>query len=156
MDVKVIEIEDWQSFMMGDIEALGRIYSRHIDALYQYGMQFTSNKSQVKDSIQDVFHRLIDDRKKIGQARSVKAYLMACLRRKLLLALEAERKSVDLPIENHEAFQIKVDASAYFLNSSLTLDQKKILEHHYNALPVRQREMIIMRFFEDMPYEEIA
>ncbi|QDH79400.1 sigma-70 family RNA polymerase sigma factor [Echinicola soli] len=147
--------EAWSAFLDGDDEALGYIYAENIDRLYNYGRQFTRNKSLVKDTIQDVFCQLIDDRKKLRNARSVRAYLMACFRRRLIEALKQERRDVDAVLEE-EAFFISVDASSYFIDSNLSLDQKKILERYCNELPVRQREIIMMRFFENMPYEEIA
>ncbi|AGA78412.1 RNA polymerase sigma factor [Echinicola vietnamensis] len=147
--------EVWTAFLDGEDEALGYIYAENIDRLYNYGRQFTPQKSLVKDTIQDVFCQLIDDRKKLGKARSVRAYLMACLRRRLLEALKNERRNRDYEV-NDEAFFIAVDANSYFIDSNLSLDQKKVLEKYCNELPVRQREIIMMRFFENMPYEEIA
>ncbi|AWW31592.1 sigma-70 family RNA polymerase sigma factor [Echinicola strongylocentroti] len=156
MIAKTQDLEEvWSAFLDGDDEALGCIYAENIDRLYNYGRQFTRNKSLVKDAIQDVFCQLIDDRKKLGIAHSVKAYLMACLRRRLLGALKEERRDADAVLDE-EAFFISVDATSYFIDSNLSMDQKKILERYCNELPVRQREIIMMRFFENMPYEEIA
>ncbi|GGF18145.1 RNA polymerase sigma factor [Echinicola rosea] len=145
----------WSAFLEGDDEALGFIYAENIDRLYNYGRQFTRNKSLVKDTIQDVFCQLIDDRKKLRHAHSVKAYLMACFRRRLMGALKQERRDVDAVLDD-EAFFISVDATSYFIDSNLSMNQKKLLEQYCNELPVRQREIIMMRFFENMPYEEIA
>ncbi|WP_215223109.1 RNA polymerase sigma factor [Echinicola shivajiensis] len=146
----------WLAFLEGDDQALAEVYSNNIDRLYNYGRQFTRNKSLVKDAIQDIFFQLIDDRDKLSPAKSVRAYLFACLRRKLLEILKKERREVDMFPEEEEAFFISVDANSYFIDSKLSLDQKKLLEQHCNDLPVRQREIIMMRFFEGLPYEEIA
>lgn len=156
MKVDFRDEQAWDAFLEGDEQALASIYANNIDRLYNYGRQFTKNKSLVKDTIQDVFFHLIDDRNGLGRARSVKAYLMACLRRRILDALKKERREVDLVLEEQEAFYIKVDANSYFIDSKLSIDQKKLLEQFCNELPVRQREIIMMRFFENMPYEEIA
>jgi len=157
---EIKKIQDWENstwlaFLEGDDQALAEIYSSNIDRLYNYGRQFTRNKSLVKDTVQDIFFQLIDDRDKLSPAKSVKAYLFACLRRKLLENLKRERKEVDMFTEE-EAFFISVDANSYFIDSNLSIDQKKLLEQHCNDLPVRQREIIMMRFFEGLPYEEIA
>ncbi|GAB3659092.1 sigma-70 family RNA polymerase sigma factor [Echinicola sediminis] len=150
------ENKEWAAFLEGDNQALAEIYSKNIDRLYNYGRQFTRNKSLVKDIIQDMFFQLIDDRDRLGQAQSVRAYLFACLRRRMIDALKRERKEVDMIPEEEEAFFIAVDANSYFIDSKLSFDQKKLLEQHCNELPVRQREIIMMRFFEGLPYEEIA
>ncbi|MBD8487786.1 sigma-70 family RNA polymerase sigma factor [Echinicola sp. CAU 1574] len=148
----------WQAFLEGDDEALAQIYSDNIDRLYNYGRQFTVNKPLIKDAIQDVFFQLIDDRKNLNLARSVKAYLFSCLRRRLLESIKSDRKIIDVDEElvKNEAFFITVDPNSYFIDSKLSLDQKKLLEQFCNELPIRQREIIMMRFFENMPYDEIA
>ncbi|WP_200976019.1 RNA polymerase sigma factor [Echinicola sp. 20G] len=150
--------EAWQAFLKGDDEAIAQIYDENIDRLYNYGRQFTPNKAIVKDTIQDVFIQLIDDRKNLNVAKSVRAYLFSCLRRRLMETLKKDRKIIDVDAEmvKNEAFYITVDPSSYFIDSKLSLDQKKLLEQFCNELPIRQREIIMMRFFENMPYEEIA
>lgn len=45
----------WESFLCGDDEAYTYIYRQYSQALYAYGMHFTSDKGLVEDCIQDVF-----------------------------------------------------------------------------------------------------
>lgn len=151
------EVGAWEDFLSGDDNALGFIYSQNIDRLYNYGRQFTANHSLVKDSIQDVFINLIDCRDRLKPAKSPKTYLFACLRRKILEGKSKLKKESDIFTDSlDEGFYITIDESSFFIDSKLSLDEKKLLEQHCNALPVRQREIIIMRFFENLSYEEIA
>lgn len=142
-------------FLKGDDQALSLIYSRLIQRLYNYGRQFTSDKALVKDCIHDIFCQLIDQRDRLGPVNSVRAYLYTCLRRKLVETIRKQQKwTEEMPGE--EGFYVSVDSNSYFIDSHLSLDHKKLLEQHCNELPARQREIIMMRFFEDMSYEEIA
>lgn len=151
----VNEKHAWDKFIEGEDQALAFLYSVHLDRLYSYGRQFSSKKSIVKDAIQDVFYELIDRRERISRANSPKAYIYACLRRRVIELLNKERPEVSLS-SKEEGFYVSIDPNAFFIDSQLSIDQKKLLEEHCNALPARQREIIIMRFFEQMTYDEIA
>jgi len=151
----VNEKHAWEKFIHGDDQALAFLYSAHIDRLYNYGRQFTSNKSIVKDAIQDVFYELIDRRGRISHANSPKAYIYACLRRRIIELLNKENSIVDLA-SKEDSFFVSIDPQAFFIDPQFSIDQKKLLEEHCNVLPRRQREIIILRFFEQMAYDEIA
>ena len=48
----------WMSFKNGDDRSFELIYRKYADALFRYGVQFTSNESLVKDAIHDVYVKL--------------------------------------------------------------------------------------------------
>ena len=48
----------WMSFKNGDDRSFELIYRKYADALFRYGIQFTSNESLVKDAIHDVYVKL--------------------------------------------------------------------------------------------------
>ena len=51
----------WESFLCGDDEAYTYIYRQYSQALYAYGMHFTSDKGLVEDCIQDVFIKIFQE-----------------------------------------------------------------------------------------------
>jgi len=86
----------------------------------------------------------------------VKFYLFASFRRILLRSLKKESKYVGKDYWEEHGFQIMVDPDFFVVDGYLTDAQKELLKNSCNALPVRQREIITMRFFENMDYAEIA
>lgn len=146
----------WITFLKGDDVALAHIYRSYAPKLFNYGRQFTPHDSLVQDAIQDVFFQLVDNRNKLGVAQSVKFYLFASFRRILLRSLKKENKYVGKGYWEEQGFLIMVDPDFFVVDGYLTDAQKELLKNSCNALPVRQREIITMRFFENMDYAEIA
>src|SRR5690606_13947928 len=123
----------------------------------QYCSQFTLDKPLIKDCIHDLFVELWRNRATIGDTTSVRFYLMASIKRKLVRHINAYQKNTsneDIPVEywrintpSHEAEVIsneEYDLTNQYLNSAL------------ERLPKRQREAIYLKFYMNMSNHEIA
>lgn len=150
------ETQWWIEFLKGDDMALAQIYRKYSPKLFNYGRQFTANDILVQDAVQDVFFQLVDNRGSLGVAQSVKFYLFASFRRLLMRSLKKEKKYIGKEHVEEQGFLIMIDPDYYVVDGHLTDSQKKTLQNSCNELPVRQREIIIMRFFENMDYAEMA
>jgi len=148
--------ELWMYFIAGNESAIAEIYAKYVPVLYNYGMNIISNSSLVNDTIQDVFFELINKRTNLSPATSVKFYLIASFRRRLLRQITRERKLVSELNEEQKGFLYKIEPDVVHISSNLSLDKKKIIQKACNNLPKRQREAIALFFFEGLSYQEIA
>ena len=148
--------ELWMNFISGNESAIADIYAKYVPVLYNYGMNIISNSSLVNDTIQDVFFELINKRTNLSPATSVKFYLIASFRRRLLRQITRERKLVSELNEEQKGFLYKIEPDVVHISSNLSLDKKKIIQKACNNLPKRQREAIALFFFEGLSYQEIA
>lgn len=150
--------EIWNDFIEGSDAALVSLYSNFVEKLYVYGCHLVKDdEGLVRDCIQDVFFELISKRERISKTVSPKFYLYASLRRRILR--QNKRNRLILYKENlndENGFLIEADQNLTFVNSSLSNEQKKIIAEACNKLSHRQREAIVLHFFEDMSYSEIA
>ncbi|WP_215223120.1 RNA polymerase sigma factor [Echinicola shivajiensis] len=149
------ETELWIAFLKGSNAALSKIYRAYSNKLFTYGRQFTSNEALIKDAIQDVFFKLVDHKDQLGVAQSVKFYLYSSFRRILLRSLKRERKYVEEE-EDGEAFYFLVDEDHFAMDALLNHKQKQMVKEACNELTARQREILNLRFFENLSYIEIA
>lgn len=147
----------WESFMTDDPEALSEIFRVYSNKLYNYCRQFTPDDALIWDVIQDQFYDLIRRKKNLTQPNSVLAYLLSSVRRKLVSRLQHDKRvglqSFD---PDRHAFQIQISKENELIDSELTRQQKDVIEKACNELPVKQREAILLRFYEGLSYEEIA
>jgi RNA polymerase sigma factor (sigma-70 family) len=148
--------EVWLEFLNGSEAAIADIYSKFVPVLYNYGLHIIKNDALVSDCIQDVFFDLIDKRNKIAPATSVKFYLIASFRRRLLRQITRDKKlTFEQNLEN-VGFTYKMDLDLIQISNKYAIDKKQILEKACNALPKRQREAIMLYFFEELSYQQIA
>lgn len=146
------DVELWQAFKEGDKVAFGELYQRYVRVLYNYGYHFIANEELVQDAVQELFIDLWRLKATLADTTSVKFYLFRCLRRKIHLA--SGRKLADLADVDLYASLPSVEESI-IQQEGTTLDLKK-LQYHLTILPVRQYEVIRLRFFEESSWSDIA
>ena len=152
----------WNLFRGGDENAFARLYQNYVQTLYHYCSHFATDRALIKDCIHDLFVELWKHRTTIGPTTSVRFYLMASIKRKLVRHLTAEQKLVSqddmsngrrvvdlLPgcDPSHEHLMISFEEDS-FINDCLHQALEK--------LPRRQREAVHLRYFQNMSNEEIS
>ena len=150
------ESAHWESLKTGNINALEALYNLHVDGLFSYGVVLCRDADKVKDCIHDLFVYVWNFRERLSVPGSTKAYLMVSLRRRLfdkgpkINELTTDMDAVDqagIVTESHEHRWIQhEDASA----------RQMQLESALGRLSERQREIIYMKYYQQMDYEEIG
>ena len=69
--------QDFESFF-------SEVYQQLFQNLFSYGMQICGNKELVKDCIQELFSEFWKNQKTLTKIKSVKPYLLKCIKRKNL------------------------------------------------------------------------
>ncbi|WKN44663.1 RNA polymerase sigma factor [Tunicatimonas pelagia] len=141
----------WQAFKQGDREAYATIYHQHVQPLFQYGCRLCSDRELVKDTIQDVFYYLWEHRSGLSDVRHIQYYLATALRRKIIEQREtfpfSEIDNDTITIPSFESEQI-VEQSKF--------DNQRYLNRGLEQLTERQREAIFLRYYQNVPIQEIA
>lgn len=146
----------WKSFKKGDLKAYENLFNLFYQDLYGYGLKLCSRTELVRDSIQSLFVILWDRKEHLGEVRSVKAYLLASLRRKILKTLRQERKMNTLDLMQEipvPAVQMSIEES--IIQGELEEHQKQMLQDALKKLPERQKEILFLKYYNGMSYEEI-
>ncbi|MFD1145477.1 RNA polymerase sigma factor [Larkinella insperata] len=145
----------WSAFQQGDEAAYALIYERFVGGLYSYGRQFTKDVALVQDCIQDLFVTIWNNRRNLGQAKSIKFYLNSSLKRELIRRLKASRTSLE-EVEDDYIFGITLDIEAIRIQEETNSEQLHRLNEALQKLPPRQKEALYLRFYENLSYDEIA
>jgi len=147
----------WLEFLRGSDEALGEIYHGYANKLFNYGRQFTKDESLVLDVIQDVFFELIKSRNKLSVAESIKYYLFASFRRKLLREIKRNKKVIfKANFYLEDSFGIQLNPHHIHQENLFTADQKHLIENYCNKLPPNQREAIVLYYLHELSYKEVS
>ncbi len=147
----------WLEFLRGSDIALGEIYRMNANRLFNYGRQFTKDENLVLDVIQDVFFELIKNRSKLGIAESVKSYLFASFRRRILRQIKRNQKVIfKANIYLEDGFGFQKNPLHIHQENLYSSDQKAMIEKFCNNLPANQREALMLYYMEEMSYEEVS
>lgn len=147
----------WEQFVGGDIAAWERIFTLFYKDLYGYGLKLSARSELTRDGIHELFVELWNRRKHLGDVKSVKAYLLASLRRKLLKRLKKKRKyATDL--ENKAAGysdKIQFSPEEVIIERETQKGNLQALHRALERLPDRQKEVLYLKYFNGMSYDEI-
>lgn len=150
------EAKHWEALKAGNINALQELYNHHIGALYSYGMVLCQDPDRVKDSIHDLFLSLWSNHQGISVPSSGKAYLVVSLRRRIF-DKGTKNNLATSPFEDTYQEQDVFESSEekWIMDEEETERQQK-LDTALAQLSDRQREIIHMKYIQDMEYDEIA
>lgn len=140
----------WQLCLEGNKEAFKEVYCRFYSLLYHYGLKLVSDKELVKDCIQDIFIKIIQNHSTLSPTLNLKGYLIKTLRNKIIDTLEKERSSDGLDdyedmfaVEN--TFENEEDKDSY-----------AGLMHAFSELSSHQQEIIYLYYVNELKHEDIA
>ncbi len=148
----------WLSFINGDEKAFTLLYKDIYPDLYSYGIKIGMNSQQVRDTIQDVFVKLYTNTCLVKDPQGIRALLFRSIKNEYLNILK--RENIFNRIKSEEEAVTTFDIT-------YSIDERLIKEEEYSALKQkvetildiltpRQREIIYLRFLEEMNYKEIA
>lgn len=152
------DADKWTEFIGGSETAFDFLYDKYFALLYGYGMQFCTDKSVIKDCIQDLFIELWSKKSRLTTVKSVKYYLYKSLRRKIIktisqkdsLSLEHEM----LPVEFN--LQTAFSGEAAMMEKEVIQDNERKIQWALKRLTARQKEAVFLKFYENLSYHEIA
>ncbi len=150
------ESKQWEALKAGDIRALSVLYQLHADSLYRYGMVLCHDADRVRDCLHDLFLFCWTNREGMSLPTHGKAYLMVSLRRRIF-EKNAKTPSLILSLENADPETLSTEdhETAWIRNEDEQTFNEK-LKKALSGLSERQQEIIHMKYFQRMDYEDIA
>ncbi|ANH82854.1 hypothetical protein A8C56_19355 [Niabella ginsenosidivorans] len=146
----------WQSLKEGKQEALASIYFNHFKSLYEYGLRITGDEELVKDTIQDLFIKIWTNRSNFENISKIRPYLLVSLRSALYNKIQQNGKRPVRALNTKDEFEMVFSAeSKYIAGEARSLQTQKLLAA-LNQLTPKQKEIIYLRYFEELDYEEIV
>jgi RNA polymerase sigma-70 factor (ECF subfamily) len=132
--------------------------SEHIDGLYSYALALSRNRVDAEDLVQETYVRAIPAVRRLRKESNVKSWMFTILRNIWLNQLRQPRVAV--PISGTDIDQLLPELSAPDAKDPHSLlltsrDQDQVRQA-ISRLPVESREIILLREFEDLSYQEIA
>ena len=157
MLAKASHSETWAQLQKGNQQALLALYDTHYIGLLNYGIKLTGNRELTRDCITQILLRLWDSRQKLPAVENVRSYLLTCLRHELVAELKGENTRMN---RNTMVQRSLSDAELPYEEYLIPAQTNKVLREKlvkaFEKLTEREKELLRLRFFEDLDYDEIA
>lgn len=147
----------WQCFRQGDRLAFERLLKIHYTGLLNYGLRISRDREFVKDCLHDLFVDLWNRREQLQEVHSLKPYLLVAFRRRLIKESSRNqwfRKAEE--VADDYDFEVQFKIESYLINNEVRHESLVRLQSNLDKLTKRQQEVIYLRFFQEMEYEDIA
>jgi RNA polymerase sigma factor (sigma-70 family) len=151
------DAEIWNDFKKGEELAFSYIYFKFYSDLYHYGYKIARSETAVEDAIQDLFTGIWRNKEQLGHVHSIKFYLLKSLRRGIIRHLEQDKKySLRAAIFGSNQPDFDFSGEEITILEELSLAKKQYISNLLNSLSKRQKEVIYLKYYENLEFEEIA
>ncbi len=130
----------------------------HIDGLYSYAMALSRNRSDAEDLVQETYVRAIPAAERLRKESNVKSWLFTILRNIWLNQLRNSGSYIQMSgVDIDQFFSESPAARTTDAHSLLVtrLEQERV-RSAILQLPDEFREVILLREYEGLSYQEIA
>lgn len=158
MNQDELNIVLWQKMKDGDQQSLFELYDATYFHLVRFGLKILPQDEVVKDTIMSLFFKLWDKRSGLAEVSNVKSYLFTSLKRLLLDHLandEKLSKAINAYCRHPENKEELAYEDIIIMVQEDDAIRKK-LALAMNQLTPRQSELIRLKFYEGLSYEQVA
>lgn len=145
----------WKELKEGNPDALGYLYDTYIDRLFSTAIKMTDNRELAKDALQEVFVEIWHYRNSIGDVNYSYSYLAKVLK-SIILKKVKTKIVINTLIDNDQRADEDRNIEEALVMSDTVREQTTMLNSAISNLTTRQKQVVKLRFFEGLTYEQIA
>ena len=146
----------WHDYQSGDMYALANIMQSYYSDLFHWGLRLYGEREFVKDCIQDMFVKLWKMQESVNPVENVRSYLLVVLKTRILRELSKKHVTHQSGLSEDYSFSVEFAADLRLIDEEHEIYQVRKLEVILNNLSGRQKELIYLRFYQSLSFEQIA
>lgn len=148
-----------KNYIAGDENALATLVTRHQSKIYGFIYSKISDRDISDDIFQDTFIKVIKNLK-LNSYNEEGKFLPWVMRIAHNLIIDHFRRNKKMPMfretEEFSIFSIMTDFSLTIENQMISDQVEKDLKKMIEELPVDQKEVLVMRIYQDLSFKEIS
>lgn len=153
MSEKLIAL--WNGSLAGRETDYAVLHAKLYPKLFIYAFRMLNDNDLVNDLLQDLFIKFWINREKIGLIKNVEGYFYRSTRSMVLnhIRFEKKRESKMVLMPELGIVSSMEDVIVSYESQRLT---KGLVQSALNTLPAKQKEILNMRFYDELTYLQIA
>jgi RNA polymerase sigma factor (sigma-70 family) len=148
------DLELVRLFQNGDESAFNQLVLRYQERIYWVARRFVSDHEAADDITQDVFVKAYESLRSFRAESSLYTWLYRIAVNIALNALRRQKVKEFFRID--ELFEAEDTGTEAPDEAVEREEDRALIEQAIARLPNKQRSVFVLRFYEEMPYEEIA
>lgn len=142
----------WNQFKNGDEAAFVTLFRNYYSGLFNYGCKITSDNDLVEDCIQELFLEMWRSNGK-ADIISMRAYIFKAFKFKLVRLITKNNKVKSFTAGEND-FELSHDN--FIIDKEISAIKKEKILAALQELSPRQKEIIYLKFYQDLSYEEVS
>lgn len=151
-----MDTELWDRIRQGDKDAFMQLYQQQYQQLYTFGCRVHARQELVKDCIHEMFCELWNKRHHLQQVSNSRAYLCTYLKRKILKEIQIVNPTIFNTSDGINADMVEPSYEEALVQLQTDEESKAKLQQVLNRLTKTQAEIIKLKYYEGLTYEQIA
>ncbi len=143
-----------EAFQKGDDFAFVALYNRYKGPIFTYCLKMLLDRDLAQDVMQETFLRIYENRERLLSTNSFRAWTFTIARNQCLNQFRLSKKTIHL--DDEFAAKIPQVASQSQVASLEKSEQIALVNYFLGRLKPEYREVIILREYQNMTYDEIA
>lgn len=139
----------------GDIESFGILMKRYESKLTRYGTKFMANRDDIKDLVQEVFIKVYVNIKSFDIGKRFSPWIYRIAHNEFINSVKKKKLKPLIFFDADEIFPHPI-ANETADGDANDRELKTELARCIDQLPTKYREVLILYYFEELSYEEIA
>lgn len=152
--------KNWQLLADGEKQGLYECFNIFYDDLYRFGFSLYKNPELVKEGIHNLFIELWHIKHKLGAVQNIQQYILTIFKRTLYKTcrqFSEETQTGCLTTDpSTESTLSEPSYEAILIASQQDEHLKKRLQKALDQLSPRQKEIILLRYFDMVAFKDIA
>ena len=151
--------KNWRLLIEGEKQGLYECFGIFYDDLYRFGLSMYKNPELVKEGINNLFIELWKIREKLATVNNIQQYVLTTYKRVLYKTYQHYNSSIKFEELNQDSIEYSYAEQSYetiLIASQHDEHFKKRLQKALSQLTPRQKEIVQMRYFDQIEFADIV
>ncbi len=142
---------------LGNHEAVTELYNSYIDRVYSIVYnQLDRDHNATQEIVQDIFLAAVKSAKNFRNRSKVYTWLYSIAHKKIADYYRRKKRSDKLRISPDIDIETTEDSSLISDESPESIENQEVIKQAMDRLPVHYRQVLILKYIEDMSVDEIG